>query len=164
MALRRADIDAVATAMKALTDIKNTRPDRPVSKPVLTRLAGLPTLLRVSGVLPTLAFYSAKGHGDGELERAYAIVGAALRAQTCAVLEWDTGQAEQAIDLAFLDRLTTHIQENPQSLTRVGQRLQEFSVWLRRLAEALDGEQKRQAESKKSDPQEPENSAEASDG
>ncbi|TDC84527.1 type III-B CRISPR module-associated protein Cmr5 [Actinomadura sp. 7K507] len=146
MALRRADIDVAATAMRTLATIRDTSENKTVSGQVLTRLARLPAQLRTSGPLPTLAFHAAKGQGEKPLDRAYAIVGAALRTQTCVVLGWTEDEPDKAIDLAFLSRLTDQIQQDPVSLTQVTLRLQEFSVWLRRLAEALDGEQKREAQ------------------
>ncbi|NKZ07299.1 type III-B CRISPR module-associated protein Cmr5 [Actinomadura latina] len=153
MALQRADVDLAETAMTVLAHIRGTSENRVVSGQVLTRLARLPAQLRTSGPFPTLAFHAAKGQGDKPLDRAYAIVGAALRAQTCAVLGWTEDEPEQAIDLDFLTRLAREVQGDPLMLTRVALRLQDFSVWLRRLAEALDGEQerakKKQAEEKR---------------
>ncbi|MEU4827763.1 type III-B CRISPR module-associated protein Cmr5 [Actinomadura sp. NPDC023710] len=145
MTLQRADVDVAATAMKVLAEIRGTSENQIVSGQILTRLARLPAQLRTSGPLPTLAFHAAKGKGDKPLGRAYAIVGAALRAETCAVLDWPEDEADQAVDLAFLTRLTGKVQEDPVVLIQVTLRLQEFSVWLRRLAEALDGEQERSA-------------------
>ena len=145
----RADADVAVIAMGTLSDIRDTAQDKVVSDRVVTRLAQLPTLLCTSGLLATLAFYAAKGVGDRDLDKAYAVVGSVLRAQSCVALGWreDGGQA---IDLAFLKRLTEEVQKHPESLTRVTLRLQELSIWLRRLAEALDGEQQRNRSAKES--------------
>lgn len=145
MALRRADHDLAAAAMAALADIRDGEDKGNVPDQVLTRIAGLPTMLRTSGVLPTLAFYAAKGSGSdgGALTRAYEKVGVALRAQVCAALNMDSGPDRPAVDVAFLTELTRRFREEPHTLSRVSVRLEQFSMWMRRLAEALAHEQER---------------------
>ncbi|MEO3858507.1 type III-B CRISPR module-associated protein Cmr5 [Acrocarpospora sp. B8E8] len=142
MTLRRADHDLAADAMRALDRIREACGQK-VSPQVLTRLRALPTMLRASGVLATLAFYAAKRGEKKELEKAYDIVGAELRAQICAVLGWqETGRPSLSLD--FLTRLTDHLRAKPASLGMLSVRLEEFSGWLSRLAEALEREQDRE--------------------
>jgi hypothetical protein len=139
MTLRRADHDLAADAMRALDRIREACGQK-VSAQVLTRLRALPTMLRASGVLATLAFYAAKRGEKKDLEKAYDIVGAELRAQICAVLGWqETGRPSLSLD--FLTRFTDHLRANPASLGMLSVRLEEFSGWLSRLAEALEREQ-----------------------
>lgn len=143
MAPRRADHDLAAAAMAALADIRNVSYRQVVSPQVLTRVARLPTLLRTSGVLPTLAFHAAKGGSGSALAQAYEKVGVALRAQVCATLVMEESLDRPAIDLAFLAELTGRLRDDPRALSLVSARLEQFSMWLRRLAEALEKEQER---------------------
>lgn len=145
--LRRVDHRVAADAMQALDLIKRgAGKDKPVSGKVLTRLAGLPSMLRTSGVLPTLAFHAAKSGTGSELEKAYAVVGGALMRQTCQVLGID---APARLGLGFLQELTEGLLEDPRSHGVVTRRLEEFSGWLRRLAEALRKEQEADAQRRK---------------
>lgn len=146
--LRRADHDLAAEAMRALDRIKEISPKGVVPNEVLTRVKGLPPLLRTSGVLPVLAFYAAKGGEGRPLDQAYAIVGSRLRMQIVGVLGW-TEQGERSVDLAFLERLTERMRDDPATGVRVAMRLEEFSGWLRRLGEALEKEQDRAESARK---------------
>ncbi|MEU7889803.1 type III-B CRISPR module-associated protein Cmr5 [Microbispora bryophytorum] len=138
--LRRADHDLAAEAMRALDRIREIFPTGVVPPEVLTRVMGLPPMLRVSGVLPVLAFYAAKGKGNRKVDQAYGIVGSQLRAQIIGVLGW-AEQGTPSLDLDFLKRLTEHLRRDPATTARITVRLEEFSAWLRRLAEALEKEQ-----------------------
>ncbi|MBX6382270.1 MAG: hypothetical protein IRZ07_04740 [Microbispora sp.] len=148
--LRRADHDLAAEAMRALDRIKEVFPSGVVPPEVLTRVMGLPPMLRVSGVLPVLVFYAAKGRGTRKVEQAYDIVGSQLRAQVTSVLGW-TEQGTPSLDLDFLKRLTDHLRRDPVTTARVTVRLEEFSMWLRRLAEALEKEQELAKAARKTD-------------
>ncbi|MEV5330217.1 type III-B CRISPR module-associated protein Cmr5 [Nonomuraea sp. NPDC052634] len=140
MALQRVDHDLAADAMRALNKIRKDANGN-VSPEVLTRLASLPTMLRTSGVLPSLAYYTAKRGTENPLEKAYDVVGTELRAQICAVLGWDEA-GRPSLDLDFLDRLTQHLRGHPADTALLSARLEQFAVWLSRLAEALEREQK----------------------
>jgi CRISPR type III-B/RAMP module-associated protein Cmr5 len=148
--LVRADHDLAAAASRALTEIR--RPGEIVSAQVLTRIAQLPTMLRTSGVLPTLAFYAAKGGSgqtaekgpDSALELAYMFVGIALREQVCSALGIDQGTDNRSLDVAFLSDLAQRLRTEPYSHNRVSARLEQFSIWLRRLAEALERQQEQE--------------------
>lgn len=154
MALQRADHEIARSAMTAISGLRAQFADAggaddagpataEVPDALFTRLAGLPALLRTSGLLPTLAFYAAKGGGGGPLERAYSEVGTALRDQIRQVLELPAPAAHgrPPLDLAFLTELTDRLRERPHDLIRATRRLEEFTAWLRRLAEALKKEQ-----------------------
>jgi hypothetical protein len=105
---------------------------------IITRLKGLPALLRASGPLPTLAFFASKSGHDKPLERAYAVVGSELRALFAAEIG-DTVPAGATFS-EFVLALTA--QNVPvDALARASTRLEEFALWLRRLAEATEREQ-----------------------
>ena len=146
----RADHDLARAAMLALNEIRDVSANRIVSAQVLTRIAQLPTMLRTSGVLPTLAFYAAKGGSDGALEHAYLIVGVALRDQVSRALHMDEGVGKRRIDLDFLGEVTERLRTDPAAYNRVSVRLEQFSIWLRRLAEALERQQERAGRSPES--------------
>jgi hypothetical protein len=111
-----------------------------VSDEVIRRLKGLPALLRTSGPLATLAFFAAKAGDDKPLAKAYAVVGAALREQAAAELgePVPASASFSAFVLAF-----TGTDIPPDALSRASARLEEFALWLRRLAEATEQEQSR---------------------
>jgi CRISPR/Cas system CMR-associated protein Cmr5 small subunit len=135
--MNRYDLDLAEAAEATLEQIRDDRKDKPVSREVFTRLKGLPVMLRVNGVPATLAFYNAKA-ADGELGTAYRKVGQALRGQLATELGWSSQP----------DRFFTAL-SNAQStdLARGFARLEAFAGWLRRLAVALEQEQKRQQRS-----------------
>jgi CRISPR/Cas system CMR-associated protein Cmr5 small subunit len=121
-----------------------------VSDQVITRLKGLPALLRTSGPLATLAFFAAKA-GDAKagddkagddkpLARAYAVVGAALQEQVAAEIgeQVPASSCFSEFVLAFTGDTVP-----PGALSRASARLEEFALWLRRLAEATEQEQDR---------------------
>jgi CRISPR/Cas system CMR-associated protein Cmr5 small subunit len=142
MALQRADHAVAKAAMTTMSNIRGLFDAKSgVPAEVFTRLAGLPVLLRTSGLLPMLAFYAAKGGSGRELERAYSIVGAAMRGQVAGVLGMQQGSDLPALDHAFLEELTTGLQRDPVALARATRRLEDFSGWLRRLSEAVKREQ-----------------------
>ena len=116
-----------------------------VSDQVITRLKGLPALLRTSGPLATLAFFAAKAGDDkaGDdkpLARAYAVVGAALQEQVAAEIgeQVPASSCFSEFVLAFTGDTVP-----PGALSRASARLEEFALWLRRLAEATEQEQDR---------------------
>ena len=79
----RVDHDLARLAAKTLDAIREPKTGR-VSDQIITRLKGLPALLRTSGPLPTLAFFASKSGKVKPLERAYAVVGNELRVQFAA--------------------------------------------------------------------------------
>ncbi|MEV4565130.1 type III-B CRISPR module-associated protein Cmr5 [Nonomuraea sp. NPDC049419] len=149
MSLRRSDHDLAADAMRALNRVRKDLGGS-VSPQVLTRLASLPAMLRTSGVLPSLAYYTAKQGKKKALEKAYGIVGVEVRAQISAVLGWEE-DGRPSLDLSFLDKLTLHLQEHPASAGLLSVRLEHFAVWLSRLSEALEREQKSTSEAERAD-------------
>jgi hypothetical protein len=132
--MNRYDLDLAKAAEATLEDIRNGRKDKPVSREIFTRLKSLPVMLRVNGVPATLAFYSAKAT-DTEIGTAYRKVGRALRDQLAKELSWPTEPT-----LLFRQLSETR----PTDLARGFARLEAFAGWLRRLAVALEQEQKRQ--------------------
>lgn len=133
MILQRADLDAARDAEQALKTIAD---GKPVSAEVLTRLKGLPTLLRISGVAATLALFAAKSSSD-DLGRAYREVRSALVTQLRQTLAWPQPRPDIYGELAKLSAV---------DLARVQVRLAVFADWLRRLAEAEENEQKARRE------------------
>jgi CRISPR/Cas system CMR-associated protein Cmr5 small subunit len=108
--------------------------------PVITRLKGLPALLRTSGPLATLAFFAAKAGDRNAVARAYKVVGAALREQAATEL----GSADDAggsLGAFILDLTAADV--TADQLARMTARLEAFTLWLRRLAEAVEQEQDR---------------------
>jgi hypothetical protein len=147
-ALQRIDHGLARQAAATLDRIRDVCGGR-VSPQVITRLKGLPVLLRTSGTLATLAFFAAKGGqgsgedgqgGGGSLAEAYATVGAALRREVCAALGWAEEPGDPNVDSGFLKRLTDE-QVSPIRLAVANGRLEEYAGWLRRLAEAVELEQ-----------------------
>jgi len=132
----RLDLGAAADAERALSGIAT---DGLVSAEILTRLKGLPVLLRASGVPAVLAYFAAKsgpaagsGGGEAALGGAYRKVRAALVTQLRDELGWEqvpTDLYQALADLPMAD------------LARVHHRLETFAGWLRRLAEAREHEQ-----------------------
>ena len=110
-----------------------------VSDQVITRLKGLPALLRTSGPLPVLAFFASKAGQAKPLERAYAVIGSELRAQAA------TEIGDPAPDAPFSEFVLAFTSQHvpADALARASARLEEFALWLRRLAEATEQEQKR---------------------
>jgi len=110
-----------------------------VSDQVITRLKGLPALLRTSGPLPVLAFFASKAGQAKPLERAYAVIGNELRAQAAAEI------GDPAPDAPFSEFVLAFTSQHvpADALARASARLEEFALWLRRLAEATEQEQKR---------------------
>lgn len=107
---------------------------------VITRLKGLPALLRSSGPLATLAFFAAKAGDRTAVARAYAVVGGALREQAAA--EFSHTVPADARFGTFVLALTAG-PVHPDELSRASARLEAFALWLRRLAEAVEQEQER---------------------
>lgn len=111
-----------------------------VSDQIITRLKGLPALLRTSGPLPVLAFFASKSGRDKPLEKAYAVIGGELRAQATA--EIGSPVPADAPFSEFVIALTDH-DVPADALARASARMEEFALWLRRLAEATEREQER---------------------
>jgi hypothetical protein len=135
----RTDHGLARIAAQTLDQVRDKQTST-VSDQVITRLKGLPALLRTSGPLATLAFFAAKAGDDKPLARAYAVVGAALQEQ----VEAELGEQVPASStfpefvLAFTGETVP-----PGALSRASARLEEFALWLRRLAEATEQEQDR---------------------
>lgn len=106
--------------------------------PVITRLKGLPALLRTSGPLATLAFFAAKAGDRNAVARAYKVVGAALREQAAAELG-SADDARGSLGAFILDLTAADV--TADQLARMTARLEAFTLWLRRLAEAVEQEQ-----------------------
>jgi CRISPR type III-B/RAMP module-associated protein Cmr5 len=137
--MNRYDLDLAEAAETTLDEIRGDRKDKPVSREILSRLKGLPVMLRVNGVPATLAFYSSKVTDD-KIGTAYRKVGQALRDQLAKELNWS---AEPEL---FFQKLS---ETKPADLAHGFARLEAFAGWLRRLAMALALEQKRQQKSDK---------------
>lgn len=129
--MNRYDLDLAEAAEATLEEIRD---GKPVFREIFTRLKSLPVMLRVNGVPATLAFYNAKAT-DTDIGTAYRKVGEALRSQLATELGW-SGQPDQ-----FFAELS---KTPPTDLARGFARLEAFAGWLRRLAVALEQEQKRQ--------------------
>jgi CRISPR type III-B/RAMP module-associated protein Cmr5 len=129
--MNRYDLDLAKAAETTLEEIRN---GDQVSREILSRLKGLPVMLRVNGIPATLAFYGAKAT-DTEIGTAYRKVGRALRDQLAKELDWTTEPK------LFFRQLS---ETRPTDLARGFARLEAFAGWLRRLAVALEQEQKRQ--------------------
>jgi hypothetical protein len=129
-------------ALLAATTLDRIRDQRTglVSDQVITRLKGLPALLRTSGPLPVLAFFASKAGQRTPLERAYSVIGNELRAQAAAEIG---GPA--APDAPFSEFVLAFTSQHvpADALARASARLEEFALWLRRLAEAIEQEQER---------------------
>jgi CRISPR-associated protein (Cas_Cmr5) len=135
----RVDHDLARLAAQTLDSLRDQRTGK-VPGEVITRLTGLPALLRTSGPLATLAFFASKAGGDKPLPRAYAAVGSAFQAQVAG--ELGLTLEENAPFAGFVLRLTGETIP-PEALARATARLEEFALWLRRLAEAVEQEQAR---------------------
>jgi hypothetical protein len=133
------DHDLARLAADTLDAIRDPGTGR-VSDQAITRLKGLPALLRTSGPLATLAFFAAKAGDDTPLARAYAAVGSALREQ--AAREIGPAVAADA-DFGQFVRALTGASVTSDDLSRASARLEAFALWLRRLAEAVEQEQER---------------------
>lgn len=137
----RVDHNVARLAAQTMVQLRDQQTKK-VSGEVITRLTGLPALLRTSGPLATLAFFvsKAKPGSDKPLPRAYAAVGSALRTQLAG--ELGLTFEEDASLTSFVLALTEETIP-PDALVRATARLEEFALWLRRLAEAVDQEQSR---------------------
>jgi CRISPR/Cas system CMR-associated protein Cmr5 small subunit len=134
----RVDHGLARLAAQTLDAIRDPRGQ--VSDQIITRLKGLPALLRTSGPLPTLVFFASKAGRDKPLERAYAVVGNELRVQFAAEIG-DTVSAGATFTEFMLALTDQNIPAD--ALARASARLEEFALWLRRLAEATEREQQR---------------------
>jgi len=135
----RVDHRLARRAAETLDKIRDDRTGQ-VSDQIITRLKGLPALLRTSGPLPVLAFFASKSGTVKPLEKAYAQVGGELRL----IVAEEIGDTEHA-DAKLGDFVLAMTQENipADALARASARLEEFALWLRRLAEATEKEQER---------------------
>ena len=138
----RVDHDLAWLAATTIDQIRDDR-TRQVSDQVITRLKGLPALLRTSGPLPVLAFFASKAGYEKPLEIAYAVIGSELRAMAAAEIGSlvEPGAPFAEFILAFTDQNVP-----ADALARASARLEEFALWLRRLAEATEQEQNRAKE------------------
>lgn len=135
-ALVRLDRDVAGRAASVLQGIIDAAPGKPLSGEILTRLKGLPTMLRVSGLPATLAFFAAKSDSD-QLGRAYELVGRAMRTEVRAYLP---GPETDTI-LGLISRLSAV--ETPLSdVAAASARVDALATWLRRLSEAVEKEQR----------------------
>lgn len=140
----RVDHDLARLAAKTLDDLRDGQ-SRMVSAEVITRLTGLPALLRTSGLLATLAFFASKEGTDKPLARAYAAVGSAFRAQVASEL----GLAlEPGTPFGGFLRALNEEDVSAEALARATARVEELALWLRRLAEAVKQEQARQEQAR----------------
>ncbi|KXK59005.1 hypothetical protein AWW66_26610 [Micromonospora rosaria] len=129
MPARRVDLDTAREAEQAMASIA---PAGAMPAEVLTRLKGLPALLRTSGLPATLALFAAKS-GTDPLGRAYRSVRTALVTQLAAEVGWDSTPQDLYGALAALPAT---------DLGRAQLRLVAFAGWLRRLAEAEEHTQR----------------------
>ncbi|MEV4511590.1 type III-B CRISPR module-associated protein Cmr5 [Dactylosporangium sp. NPDC049525] len=150
MSPRRFDLTAAADAERALAAIAG---GKPVPGEILTRLKGLPALLRASGVPAVLAFFGAKAGpatsapisaqasgsdpGAQQLASAYRKVRHALVEQLTVELGWAQPPTDIYGQLAALPAA---------DLARAYRRLEAYAGWLRRLAEATEQAQTEQAQ------------------
>jgi CRISPR/Cas system CMR-associated protein Cmr5 small subunit len=135
----RLDHGLARLAAQAIDTARDQQTSR-VPDPVITRLKGLPVLLRTSGPLATLAFFAAKAGDRNAVARAYTVVGAALRDQAAAELGL-SDDAGASLGAFILD--LTGADVTADQLARMTARLDAFTLWLRRLAEAVEQEQER---------------------
>jgi hypothetical protein len=135
----RVDHDLARRAATTLDRIRHPQTQQ-VSDQIITRLKGLPALLRTSGPLPVLAFFASKAGDDKLLERAYQVVGHELRVLVAAEIA-----VQVPADAAFTDFVLALTSQGvpADALARASARLEEFALWLRRLAEATEKEQQR---------------------
>jgi hypothetical protein len=129
-------------ARKAAAALDTIRRDSGGTVPseVTSQLKGLPALLLTSGLPATMAFLYARSGNDGRVERAYRTLRDALLTELTAAWDWTDQPQPDAVE--FFERLDG-IDE--ASLALAAARLEEFSTWLRRLAEALERSEPRPA-------------------
>lgn len=133
MSLSRLDAGLAGKASAALDEIRRVSGGTAPAE-VITRLKGLPALLRSSGLPATMAFLYSKAGEDGALERAYLTVRDAMVKELAAAWDWD----DQPDALEFFSRIGDPEQISGGDLTMATARLEEFANWMRRLAEALE--------------------------
>lgn len=131
VSLKRTDVRLAGKASHVLDEIRRAS-EGAVPADVISQLKRLPALLQTSGVPATMAFLYSKAGQQRPLERAYAAIRDALLGELVKTWDWP-GPPDDA--LAFFDRAST---VDPVALSRASVRLREFSMWLRRLAEAID--------------------------
>jgi hypothetical protein len=134
MSLQRADVGLAGKASVALDTISREAGGA-VPPEVITRLKGLPALLRTSGLPATMAFLYAKAGGDSPLEVAYRTVRDALLTEVAVVWGWGD---ERPDAIEFFGRIGDPAKVSATDLARATMRLDQFASWLRRLAEALE--------------------------
>ena len=99
-----------------------------LSPEIVTRLKGMPALLRTSGLPATVAFFYAKAGTADPMARAYEAVRVALVDQVAAELGWD----DRPDALGFFELIGDQERTTAADLARVTGRLEEFAGWLRR--------------------------------
>ncbi len=134
MSLQRLDVGLAGRASVALDTISRAAGGSAPAE-VITRLKGLPALLRTSGLPATMAFLYSKAGDDDPLEIAYRTVRDALLAEIAVV--WGWGE-ERPDAIEFFARISDPARVSSHDLARATIRLEEFANWLRRLAEALE--------------------------
>jgi CRISPR type III-B/RAMP module-associated protein Cmr5 len=127
---KRVDIGLAGHAAAALDTIRHDSRGT-VPPEVISQLKGLPAMLRTSGLPATMAFLYARSGSNRPVERAYRTVRDALLTELAAAWSW----TDQPDAVEFFRRITGTDQLD---LALAGTRLEEFAIWLRRLAEALE--------------------------
>lgn len=143
MSLNRLDTQLAGRASAALDEIRRIGGGS-VPGEVITRLKGLPSLLRTSGLPATMAFLYAKAGDGGGLAGAYRTVRDAMLRELGESWGWD----DQPEAVEFFGRIGDPQQVGPADLALAAARLEEFAGWMRRLAEALEGAAPRRSPSR----------------
>lgn len=132
--LSRFDLDIAREAAGVLDAVMALNNGR-VPKEMLSRLKALPAMLQVSGLPTTLLFFASKS-GPDALGRAYGDVGAALARTTTRALSRPVTQGSA---IALVNSLAdASVDEQSVAAATVDA----LALWLRRLAEAVDKEQR----------------------
>jgi hypothetical protein len=133
MSLQRVDVGLARKAAAALDTIRRDAQGTAPAE-VISQLKRLPALLQASGVPATMAFLYSKSGDQRPLERAYRTIRDALLTELAEAWQW----ADKPDALEFFNRVGDASQVDAAALSRASVRLQEFAMWLRRLAEALE--------------------------
>ena len=137
MSLQRADVKLAGKASATISDLRR-QAGGTVPSDVISQLKRLPSVLAVSGLPATMAFLYSKADGDRALARAYRAILDALLTELQAEWDWD----DKPDALEFFKRTADPNRVDSAALSRASIRLQNFALWLRRLAEALEHSQR----------------------
>jgi hypothetical protein len=148
MSLKRLDAGLAGKASAALDKIRRDAGGSPPPE-VITRLKGLPAMLRTSGLPATMAFLYAKSGEDKPIEVAYRTVRDALLAEVAAVWNWGDDRPDA---LEFFARIGNPASLNADDLAQASMHLEGFANWLRRLAEAVERTMANPPRARASDP------------